>query len=91
MRNGHKTPQPDWSTYAGVVLRESICITLTYIAFSCLLVCGCDIQNAHLQTPASEKHYTVCGPKFGLENNKKHAIIVCVFLYSKSAWSNYWC
>ena len=54
VKDGHKTPQPDWSTYAGVVSHESICIALTYATLNGLPVCGCDIQNAYLQEPASE-------------------------------------
>ena len=76
MKDGHKTPQPDWSTYAGVVSHESVCITLTYAAFNGLPVCGCDIQNAYLQASASKKHYIICGPEFGLENQGKRAIII---------------
>ena len=55
---------------------ESIRIALTYAALNGLLVCGCDIQNAYLQAPASEKHYIICGPEFGLENQGKRAIII---------------
>ena len=76
MKDGHKTPQPDWSTYAGVVSRESIRIPLTYAALNGLPVCGCDIQNAYLQESASEKCYIICGPEFGLENQGKCAIII---------------
>ena len=74
--NGFETLQPDWSIYAGIVSYESICIALTYAALNGLPVCGCDIQNAYLQEPASEKHYIICGPEFGLENQGKCAIII---------------
>ena len=30
VKDGHKTPNPDWSTYAGVVFRESVRIAMTY-------------------------------------------------------------
>ena len=90
MKDGHKTPQPDWSTYAGVVSRESIHIALTYAALNGLPVCGCDIQNAYLQAPDSEKHYIIYGPEFGLENQGKCAIIVCALYGSKSAGLDYW-
>ena len=76
VKDGHKTPQSDLSTYAGVVSREGVHIDLTYDAFNGLPVCGCDIQNVYLQAPASEKHYIIFGPEFGLENQGKRAIIV---------------
>ena len=76
MKDGHKTPQPDWSIYAGVVSRESVCIALNYAAFNGLPVCGCDIQNVYLQAHASEKQYITCRPELGLENQGKRAMIV---------------
>ena len=89
VKDGHKTPQPDWSTYSGVVSRESVRIALTYAAFNGLPVCGCDVQNTYLQAPASEKHYIICGPEFGLENQGKRAITVCALYGGKSAGSDY--
>ena len=77
VKDGHKITQPDWSTYAGVVSRKSIRIALTYAALNGLPVCGCDIQNAYLQAPTSEKHYIICGPEFKLENQGKRDITVC--------------
>ena len=90
VKDGHKTPEPEWSTYAGVVSRESVRIALTYAALNNLPVCGCDIQNAYLQAPASEKHYIICGPEFGLENEGKRAIIVRALYGGKSAGADYW-
>lgn len=90
VKDGHKTPEPDWSTYAGVVSRESVRIALTYAALNNLNVCGCDIQNAYLQAPASEKHYIICGPEFGIENEGKRAIIVRALYGGKSAGADYW-
>ena len=57
VKDGHKTPELQCSTYAGVVSRESVRIALTYAALNYLPVCAADIQNAYLQTPSSEKHY----------------------------------
>ena len=34
-----------------------------------------DIRNAYLQSPTSQKHYIICGPKFGMENVGKVAIM----------------
>ena len=56
----------------------------------CLGFCACDIQNAYLQAPSSEKHYVVCGPEFGLENVGKYAIIVRALYGGKSAGADYW-
>ena len=84
VKDGHKTPEPEWSTFARVVSRESVRIVLTYAALNDLSVCACDIQNAYLQAPSSEKHYVVCGPEFGLENVDKYAIIVRALYGGKS-------
>ena len=66
--DGHKTPDPIGSTYAGMVSRESVCIAFTYAALNGLDVFTADIQNAYLQVPLSQKHYIICNPEFGLEN-----------------------
>jgi hypothetical protein len=73
--DGHKTPDPSGSTYAGVVLRESVRIALTYAALNDIPVMAGDIQNAYLQSPSSQKHYVICGEEFGLENVGKIALI----------------
>ena len=77
VKDGHRTPDPLTSGYAGVVSRESVRIALTYAALNGLDVWAADtdIQNAYLQAPTSEKHYVICGPEFGLENVGKVAII----------------
>ncbi len=90
VKDGHRTPEPDWSTYAGVVSRESVRIGLTIAALNDLKVCGADIQNAYLQAPSTEKHYVICGPEFGLENVGKNAIIVRALYGGKSAGADYW-
>jgi hypothetical protein len=68
VKNGHKTPDPTTSSFAGVVSRESIWIALTYAALLGLTVIGGNIKNAYLQAPSSEKHFIVWGPEFGVEN-----------------------
>ena len=75
VKDGHKTPDPEWSTYAGFVSRESVRIALTYAALNDLGIVAADIKNAYLQAPASEKHYIVCGTEFGLEHEGKVALI----------------
>ena len=73
--DGHKTPDPIGSTYAGVVSRESVRIALTYAALNDLDVFAGDIRNAYLQAPSSQKDYIICGPEFGLENVGRVALI----------------
>ena len=90
VKDGHKTPTPEWSTYAGVVSRESVRIAMTYAALNGLPICAADIQNAYLQAPTSEKHYVICGPEFGLENVGKVGIIVRALYGGKSANADYW-
>ena len=59
--DGHKTSNPEGSTYAGVVSRESICIAFTYAALNDIDVMAADIQNAYLKSPSSQKHCVICG------------------------------
>jgi len=66
--DGHLTPSPEGSTYAGVVSRESVRIALTYAALNTVDVCAADIKNAYLQAPSSQKDFIICGPEFGLEH-----------------------
>ena len=73
--DGHKTPDPVGSKYAGVVSRESVQIEFTYAALNGLDVCMADIRNVYLQAPTSQKHYIICGQEFGIENDGKVAII----------------
>ena len=90
VKDGHRTKNPINSTYAGVVSRESVRIALLYAALNDLPVCACDIQNAYLQAPTSEKHYVICGPEFGFENIGKIAVIVRALYGGKSAGADYW-
>jgi hypothetical protein len=77
VKDGHKTPDSTTSSFASVVSCESIRIGLTYAALLGLPIIGGDIQNqnAYLQAPSSEKHFIVCGPKFGTENVGRVALI----------------
>ena len=90
VKDGHRTPEPDWCTFAGVISRESIRIALTYASLHGLPVFGADIQNAYLQAPTTEKHYIICGPEFGLENVGKRAVIGRALYGGKSAGADYW-
>ena len=62
MKYGHRTPEPENSTYADVVSLDSGRVALTYAALDLLDVCTCDIQNAYLQIPSSVKHFIICDP-----------------------------
>ena len=90
VKDGHRTPDPDWSTYAGFVTRDSIRIALTYAALNQLDIFAADIKNAYLQAPASEKHYIVCGAEFGLKNLGKKALIKRALYGGKSAGRDFW-
>jgi hypothetical protein len=46
--DGHKTPDPIGSTYAGVVSRESVRIAFTYTTLNGLEVFAANIRNAYL-------------------------------------------
>ena len=90
VKDGHRTPDPDQSTYAGVVSRESVRIVLTYDALNDVIVIACDIKNAYLQAPSSEKHYIICGLEFGLENVDKVTLIWRALYGGKSSGSDFW-
>ena len=90
VKDGHRTRDPDQSTYAGVVSRESVRIALTYAALNDIDVTACDIKNAYLQAPSSEKHYVICGVEFGLENVGKVALIRRALYGGKSSGADFW-
>ena len=90
VKDGHKTPDPDNSTFAGVVSRESVRIALTYAALNDINVCAADIKNAYLQAPSSEKHYIICGLEFGLEHVGKVALIRRALYGGKSSGADFW-
>jgi hypothetical protein len=90
VKDGHKTPNPTTSSFAGVVSRESIRIALTYAALLGLPVIGGDIKNAYLQAPSSEKHFIVCGPEFGVENIGRVALIRRALYGGKVAGRDFW-
>ena len=85
VKYGHKNPQPERSTFSGVVSHQSIIIALTYASLNDLPVFGYNIQNAYLQ------HYIICGTKFGLDNEDRISIIVQALYGGKSSGADYWC
>ena len=90
VKDGHLTPEPTTSNYAGVVSRESVRIAFTYAAMMGLPVMAGDIRNAYLQAPTSEKHYIVCGPEFGIENAGKRALIKRAIYGGRVAGRDFW-
>ena len=83
--DGHKTADPEGSTYAGVVSRESVRIAFTYAVLNGLDICAADIRNTYLQAPSSQKDYIICGHEFGEENVGKRALIHRALYGGKSA------
>ncbi len=55
-----------------------------------LPVIGADIRNAYLQAPSSEKHYIICGPEFGIENEGCVGIICRALYGGKVAGQDFW-
>ena len=87
--DGHKTPDPIGSTFAGVVSRESVRIAFTYAALNGLEVFAADIRNAYLQAPSSQKDYVICGPEFGIENVGRVALIHRALYGGKTAGKDF--
>ena len=83
--DGHKTPTPIHSTYAGVVSQESVIIAFTYAALNHVYVCTADNRNAYPKATLSCKDYIICGADFGLENVGRVALIHRSLFYGKSA------
>ena len=87
--DGHKTPDPIGSTFAGVVSRETVRIAFTYAALNGLNIFAADIRNAYLTAPSSRKDYVICGQEFGLENVGKVALIHRALYGGKTAGRDY--
>ena len=61
VKDGHRTPEIEWSTFSRVVFRESVLIALTCSDLNELPVYSCDIQKVYLQAPSSKKQHIVYG------------------------------
>ncbi len=91
VKDGHKTPNSTTSSFDGVVSRVSIRIALTqHAALLGLPVIGADICNAYLQAPSSEKHFIICGPEFGIENEGRVALTWRALYGGKVAGRDFW-
>ena len=76
VKDGHSTKNPTTPNYAEVVSRESIHILLNHAAVHRLSVKSSNTRNAYIQDPTYDKHYIICRPEFGIENEGKQAVIV---------------
>ena len=85
---GHMTEAPAVMTYASVVSRETVCITLTIAAPNDLEVKDSDIQNAYLTAPCVERIYKRLGPEFRLDQDMI-AVIVQALYGLKSAGASF--
>jgi hypothetical protein len=81
---GHTTATHHVMTYASVVSRKSVRITLTLAALNDLDVMMGDIENSYLTATITEKVWTVICPEFG-EDTGKRALIVRALYGLKSA------
>ena len=90
VKDGHKTPDPEQPTFAEVVSRKSVRITLTSAGLNSIEVMDTDIKNAYLQAPSSEKHYIICGAELGLENIGKVGLTRRALYGGKSSRVDFW-
>ena len=90
VKEGHRTPDPDTSSYAGVVSRESIQIFLIHAALHGVPVMAADVRNAYWQAPTSEKTFVICRPEFGIDNIGKKAIIPRALYGGKVSGRDFW-
>ena len=90
VKDEHRTPDTEYSSYAGVVSRESIRILLTNPALHGVPVMAADVLNAYLQAPTSEKHYIICGPEFGIEKIGKKFLITRALYGGKCSGRDFW-
>jgi len=85
---GHMTDAPATTTFASVVSRETVQITLTLAGLNDLQVKVSDIENAYNTAPCTEKIWTALGPKFRSDAGKS-AIIVRALYGLKSAGASF--
>ena len=91
VKDGHKSPDPETSSYAGVVIRESIHILLTYAALQKFDVMAADIRNKYLQAPTSEKHFIICDTDLNdIEHAGKRAMVVRDLHVGKNTGRDFW-
>ena len=59
---GHLTRAPAAMTYASVVSRETVRITLTIAALNSIDIKTGNVMNAYITAPVTEKVWTILGP-----------------------------
>ncbi len=79
MAGGHQTKAPATITYASVVSRETVRLTLTFVSLNDLEVKVGNVLNAYITAPVKEKVWTVFGPEFGHESGKSAVIVHAVY------------
>ena len=79
MAGCHTTETPAALTYAYVVSRDSVRISLTIVALNGLNILACDIQNPYLIAQCREKIWTFSGPEFGSDTGKIFIIKMALY------------
>ena len=74
----HMTKSPSTIMYVGVVLRETVRITLMVATNNDLEVKSGDILHEYIQTPVTRKVSTTLGPEFGKGIGKTLVIIIAL-------------
>jgi hypothetical protein len=71
---GHMVDASSFLMYVSVVLGETVRTALTIAALNDLDVKAADVENIYLTAPTSEKVWTICGPEFSPDQEKKTLI-----------------
>ena len=85
VKDEHRTPDPKFSNYAGVILRDNINILLTCDDLHNVKVTAANICNTYIQAPSLEKHNILFRPEWGFENIGKIAFITRAIYSCKAA------
>ena len=91
VKDGHQNPDPETSSYDGVLIRESIRILFLYEALHEFDVMAADIRNSCIQAPTSENHIIIFDADFhGIENGSKQDMVVKALYGGKLAGRYLW-
>ena len=71
---GHMTDTPSPLTYSSVVSQDSVRLGLLLAALNDLDVLSCDIENAYLNAPFSERVWCIAGAEFGSRKGGKSSL-----------------
>ena len=86
---GHVKEPPSTITYAIIVSRETVRISMTLAALNELLLKVADIHNTYITSPVTENIWTVLVQEFGEDAGNK-AIVVWALYGLKSAGAAFW-